>query len=255
MTAKTASPWIKRPRSLPMARARLFCVPHGGGGPSSFARWVTGLAPDTEVCLVHLPGREGRLREEPLTDLMLIAAHVAEAMTPLLDVPFAFFGHSMGSIIAYEAALRLTEEPRHLFVSASPPPHRVQEEPPFAHLPDAEFLDGVRRSYDGIPDTVWNDEELMRIMLPSMRADFAAYETYRWQQREPLRCPITVLGGKDDPLVPDETLADWSQLTSGDCRTQLFEGGHFYVNEARPRLQQLVREALGAPVPVAKGRG
>ncbi|MFE4263623.1 thioesterase II family protein [Streptomyces sp. NPDC056883] len=249
------SPWIKRPRVLPEARARLFCVPHGGGGPSSFARWVPGMAPDVEVCLVHLPGREGRLREAPLADLRQIATRVAEAMAPLLDLPFAFFGHSMGSIIAYEAALLLDGEPRHLFASASPPPHRVEEEPPFAHLPDAEFLAEVRRSYEGIPDTVWNDAELMRLMLPSMRADFAAYESYRWRPSEPLRCPITALGGKDDPLVPDGTLADWSELTSGDFRTEMFAGGHFYVNEARPQVQELVREALVTVVPAVKGRG
>ncbi|MFD8023469.1 thioesterase II family protein [Streptomyces lavendulae] len=258
MTGTTGSPlsaWTKRPRVLPGARARLFCVPHGGGGPSSFARWVPALAPDVEVCLVHLPGREGRLREEPLTDLRLIAARLAEAMAPLLDLPYAFFGHSMGAIIAYETALLLDEPPRHLFASASPPPHRVEEEPPFAHLPDAEFLAAVRRSYDGIPDAVWNDPELMGLMLPSLRADFAAYETYRWRPTGPLGCPVTALGGKDDPLVPGETLTDWSQLTSGDCRTEMFEGGHFYLNEARPRLQELVREALGTTDPAPKGRG
>ncbi|MFJ6796909.1 thioesterase II family protein [Streptomyces sp. NPDC091268] len=254
-TGAPASPWIKRPRVLPEARARLFCVPHGGGGPSSFARWVPGLAPDVEVCLVHLPGREGRLKEEPLGDLRLIAARVAQAMDPLLDLPFAFFGHSMGSIIAYEAALLLDREPRHLFASASPPPHRVEEEEPVAHLPDADFLAEVRRSYEGIPDAVWNDAELMRLMLPSLRADFAAYETYRWRASEPLRCPVTALGGKDDPLVPTESLADWARLTSGACRTEMFDGGHFYVNEARPHLQELVREALGAALPAAKGRG
>lgn len=247
------SPWIKRPRVLPEARARLFCVPHGGGGPSSFARWIPGLAPDVEVCLVHLPGRESRLGEEPLTDLRGIADRVAEAMMPLLDLPFAFFGHSMGSIIAYEAVLALSEQPRRLFVSASPPPHRVEEEPAIAQLPDAEFLTEIRRSYEGIPDAVWNDPELMQIMMPSMRADFAAYEGYRWWWRGTLNCPVTALGGSDDPLVPSGSLAEWSQLTSGGCHTLLFDGGHFYVNEARPRLQEIVREALGSAAIAEKG--
>ncbi|PCG84638.1 putative thioesterase [Streptomyces sp. WZ.A104] len=258
MTTTTASPWIKRPRVLPEARARLFCVPHGGGGPSSFARWVPGLAPEVEVCLIHLPGRESRLREEPLTDLRLIAAHIAEAMAPLLDRPFALLGHSMGAIIGYEAALLLPAAPSHVFASASPPPHGVEEEPPVSHLPDAEFLAEVRRSYDGIPDVVWNDADLMALMLPSLRSDFAAYEEYRWRPSEPLPCPVTVLGGKDDPLAPVGTLSDWSRLTSGICRTLLFDGGHFYLNEARPQVQDLVREALTTPAPApaaTKGLG
>ncbi|MGW5213790.1 thioesterase II family protein [Streptomyces sp. NPDC004051] len=241
----TTSPWIKRPKPLPETRARLFCVPHGGGGPSAFARWIPELSPDIEVCLVHLPGRESRLRERPLDDLRLIAKLLAGELEPLLDRPFSFLGHSMGAVIAYETAHLLSVEPNRLFASASSAPHRLEEEPPISHLPDPEFLVEVRRAYDGIPEAVWQDADLMRLMLPSIRADFAAYENYRWQQREKLSCPFTVLGGDTDPLVPVDSLARWAELTRGDCRTEVFPGGHFYLTDVRATVQQLIRESLG----------
>ncbi|MGW1074007.1 thioesterase II family protein [Streptomyces sp. NPDC002537] len=250
----TDSPWIKRPRKLPDAAARLFLVPHGGAGPSALARWVPELAPDIEVCLVHLPGRESRRKEEPLDDLQAIADHVAEGMLPLLDRPFAFLGHSMGAIIAYETAHRLPEEPVHLFASASPPPHRMEDEPPVSHLPDAEFLAEVRRAYAGIPDSIWDDPDMMRIMLPALRADFHAYEHYRWPERPRLSCPVSAFGGTDDILVPTDSLAAWGDLTTGDCRVRKFDGGHFYLTDARAEVQRLVREEFGPVAAAVTGR-
>jgi medium-chain acyl-[acyl-carrier-protein] hydrolase len=236
----------------------VFCVPHAGAGPSYYAHWVAELPEDVELCLVHLPGREARLTELPLDDVQAIAQRVVRACADLLDLPFVLFGHSMGALVAYETARRLTAAPRRLFVSACPPAHRLVEEPPVAHLPDDEFLAEVRRAYQGIPDDVWNDRALMRMMLPAMRADFAAYENYEWVRRTPLSCPVTVLGGTADSLVPTASLAGWAELTEGDCEVGMFEGGHFYLSDARHEVQRMVTEALlvdDAPDPAAVGAG
>ncbi|GAA3145359.1 alpha/beta fold hydrolase [Streptomyces rameus] len=254
----TASEWIRRPRPRPGARARVFCVPHAGAGPSYFAHWVSELPEDVELCLVHLPGRESRLADLPLDDITAIAQRVGRACADLLDLPFVLLGHSMGALVAYETARRLAVPPRRLFVSACPPAHRLVEEPPVAHLPDDEFLAEVRRAYQGIPDEVWNDSALMRMMLPAMRADFAAYETYEWVRRTPLGCPVTVLGGSADTLVPTGSLAGWAELTEGDCEVEVFDGGHFYLTEHRHEVQRMVTAALGtdaAPDPAVAGTG
>ncbi|MER7719826.1 alpha/beta fold hydrolase [Streptomyces flaveolus] len=244
----TASAWIKRPRPRPEARARVFCVPHAGAGPSSYAHWVSELPEDVELCLVHLPGREARLTELPLDDITAIAQRVGRACADLLDLPFVLLGHSMGALVAYETARRLTVAPRRLFVSACPPAHRLVEEPPVAHLPDDEFLAEVRRAYQGIPDEVWSDRALMRMMLPALRADFAAYETYEWVRRDPLTCPVTALGGSTDALVPTASLAGWAELTEAPCEVEVFDGGHFYLTEARHEVQRMVTAALRTDV-------
>jgi medium-chain acyl-[acyl-carrier-protein] hydrolase len=233
---------------------RLFCVPHAGGGPSFYARWLAELAPSVEVCLVHLPGRESRFVEPPVDDIGLIAARVASAARGLLDKPFAFFGHSMGAVIAYEVAHRLPREPVHLFASGSLPPHRISGERPIAHLPDKEFLAEVREGYGGIPDSLWADQELVRLLLPLLRADFTACEQYEWTPRAPLRCDISALCGAGDHYVAESALAGWADLTTGHATTQVIGHGHFNLVSDRADVQRLVWERLGL-VPVTEGVG
>jgi medium-chain acyl-[acyl-carrier-protein] hydrolase len=244
--------WIRRPRPRPEARARLFCVPHAGAGPSFYARWVTELPPAVEVCLVHLPGRESRFTETPVDDLDVIAARVASAVEPLLDRPFALFGHSMGALVAYEVAHRLSRQPKQLFVSGFPPPHAPPTDPPVAHLPDAEFLAAVRAGYGGIPDSLWADQDLVRLLLPMLRADFAACERYVWPAHPPLSCDVTALCGAGDHYVPAGALSGWAELTTGRCTTHVIGHGHFNLTTDRSAVHRLVLDRLGM-VPASEG--
>ncbi|HEY3872690.1 MAG TPA: alpha/beta fold hydrolase [Actinocrinis sp.] len=237
---------------MPDARIRLLCIPHAGGGPSFFARWLTEVSPAVEVCLVHLPGREARFDEPPIDDLELIAKQVAAATVPLLDRPLALFGHSMGALIAYEVANRLPRGPMHLFVSGSQPPHQQAVAPSIAHLPDGPFLQRVRDGYGGIPDSLWDNEELLRLVLPVLRADFAACEQYEWPGHPPLRCDISALAGEGDYYVPQSALAGWGELTSGVCTPSVVGRGHFNLASDRAAVQELVRERLGL-VPAMEG--
>jgi medium-chain acyl-[acyl-carrier-protein] hydrolase len=248
----TGSLWIRRPRPVPDARLTLLCVPHAGAGPSFYARWLTDLSPAIEVGLVHLPGREARLRETPLADLGLIAERIAEAAEPLLERPYALFGHSMGALVAYEVARRLPVPPVHLFASGSPPPHRPGDEPRISRLPDEEFLAEVRHGYGGIPDSLWDNRELVAMLLPVLRADFAACEDYTWPSPPPLTCDISALRGAGDHYVPDTALAAWGELTTGRTSTHVIGEGHFNLVSDRAAVHRLVRERLGL-VPATEG--
>jgi medium-chain acyl-[acyl-carrier-protein] hydrolase len=234
------SGWIRRPKAVPEARIRLLCFPHAGAGPSFYARWLTELAPAVEVCLAHLPGRESRFGERPLEDLRLIAARAAEEVP--LDKPVALFGHSMGALVAYEVAQLL--EPAHLFVSGSPPPHAPGDEPRIAHLPDAEFLAEVY-AYGGIPDSLWDNQELVQMLQPVLRADFAACEQYRWPSHPLLRCDISALSGSGDLYVPERALARWGELTAGGCTTRVIGDGHFNLVSDRAAVHDFIRAQLG----------
>src|SRR5258708_8192662 len=104
--------WLVCPRPSPRASLRLFCFPHAGAGVSAFSTWTPELLPGVELCLVQLPGRENRIQETPITRLSVLVQMMADALSPTMTRPFAFFGHSMGALIAFELAPPLPAEGR-----------------------------------------------------------------------------------------------------------------------------------------------
>ncbi|HEY4129001.1 MAG TPA: alpha/beta fold hydrolase, partial [Gemmatimonadaceae bacterium] len=105
--ATPVSNWFVRGRARGTPRMRLICFPSAGAGASVFGRWAEHLPPDVDLWTLQLPGREARRNEALLSDIHDIADRLAPLVEPLLDVPFAFFGHSMGALIAYELTRRL----------------------------------------------------------------------------------------------------------------------------------------------------
>lgn len=251
--------WLVRMKPRPAARLRLLCVPYAGVGPSAYRRWSDALPPDIEVGAVHLPGREARLREPALTRLEPLIDVTAEGLRPFLDRPFALFGHSMGALVAFELARRFRVEgwgePTHLFVSGRRAPHLPPRHPEIAHLPDAEFVEEIRRRYNGIPDEVLRHPDLLALLLPGLRADLTLIEAYVHRPDRALRCPVSVCGGITDPEATQADLAGWREHAEGAFSLQMFPGGHFFVQSAHEELVQSVRAALAVgAVQVPDGR-
>ena len=245
--------WILGARPQQLARRRLFCVPYAGGAASAYRGWSEMLPADVEVCPVQLPGRGSRFREAPFRKVSDLVPALAEGLLPLLDVPFALFGHSMGALVAFELARELRRRgaaaPVLLALSGHQAPTRPESEPPFSHLPDAQFLEEVRRRYDGIPPEVLAEKELLQILLPVLRADIQVLETYTYAKEPPLDCPISCLGGEDDPHVSRADLEAWGAETCGPLRVHTFAGGHFFVESARAEVLQALRHDLAARSP------
>jgi medium-chain acyl-[acyl-carrier-protein] hydrolase len=243
LTPGTMSRWFPGHRHDSFAQFRLFCFHHAGGTAAVFREWPRRLPPEVDVCPLQLPGRAGRLAEPCFTQLVSLAESVSSVIRPLLDRPFAFFGHSMGAILCFELALQLRKQgaptPACMFVSA----HRAPQEPrhgPICHrLPEPEFREVIRR-FDGTPEPVLENEELLQIMLPVLRADFTACETYNYIPAEPFDCPIHALAGLDDARVPSRSLEGWREHTNGLFTMDLLPGGHFYIQSASDQLTRLV---------------
>ncbi|GET40862.1 thioesterase II family protein [Microseira wollei] len=219
----------------PQARLRLFCFPYSGGGASTFRIWGKDLPPEIEVCPVQLPGRENRLKEPPFTQLFSLVEILAQVL-PFNQIPFAFFGHSMGALISFALARELRRQnkiaPVHLFVSAYRAPQLAT---PIADLTDEVFDSLVMeelRLAGGIPDFLEN-ERVMQKLLPTIRADMRIVKTYTYSPEAPLDCPISVFGGTEDALVSQSQLSAWREQTRTSFELQLFPGNHFFCNENR----------------------
>ena len=239
--------WITRRKPNPQARIRLFCFPYAGAGIAIFRAWPDGLPADVEVCPVQLPGRGTRLMEPPFTRLSPLIHALAQALFPLLDKPFAFFGHSLGALVSFELARQLRRhyalQPVRLFVSADRAPQIPNRDPPVHSLPEGEFLLELNR-LKGTPREVLEDEELRQIMLLLLRADFAVYETYRYLTEPPLNCPISAFGGLQDERIIRGDLEAWRDQTCASFSLRMFPGDHFFLNTTQPALLQALAQEL-----------
>lgn len=239
--------WIYRHRSA-NAQMRLFCFPYAGGGSTVYSRWCREFPDEIEVCAVELPGRRTRLREPALRRADVLVRAVADGLAPYLDLPFAFFGHSMGAIVAFELERHLRRlgqpGPRALFLSGAPAPHVHVRQRPIWTLPDDQLLAEVR-AFGGIPDVVLDEPQMMELFLPILRADFEVFETYRPGQDAPADCPVFLYGGdNDDRARPADVLA-WRDHVSDVTSVELFPGGHFFLTEQHGPLTASVSHALG----------
>ncbi len=238
--------WLIVPAPNRAARLRLFCFPYAGAGASVFASWPRALPSDLELCAVQMPGREGRLSEPPITRWDMAVERLAGALLPWMDRPFALFGHSLGAVLAFELACRLRRDRQaglvHLFVSGRPAPHLPHDEPPTYTQPKAQFLREVSR-WAATPKEVLQDDEIIEMFLPLLRADFGLSETHSCQSDVPLAVPISAYGGIDDEHAPPITVEEWRAHTTASFRRVTFPGGHFFLNENRAAvLSQLAGE-------------
>ena len=248
------SSWLANYYPRPHPALRLFCFPFAGGGPSTYRTWSKMVPEEVEVCPIALPGRETRIREPFITQFFPLVRILLRALYPLMNRPFAFFGHSMGSLVCYELARALRQEggpmPVHMFLSAYVSPNTLRlDHKPVSKMSDAEFLE-MLRGFNGIPAAVLNSPELLSIFVPILRADFALEETYEFRPEPPFDCPFTVFGGLRDTSVGEEKQslerADQRAIRAAHGRGQSL---------LHPLLRALPRAPLGRAAPRRQTRG
>jgi medium-chain acyl-[acyl-carrier-protein] hydrolase len=245
--------WIVYSQPRPSARLRLFSFSHAGGGSGAFRGWPDRLGDEIELGYVQLPGRESRLREKPFASIPQLIPELVDAIAPHLDRAFAFYGHSLGGKIAFEATRELRRRgargPSHLFVAACPAPQVPWPHPLMHGLDTPHFLDEMQRRYGGIPQQVIEDEELRALLVPTLRADVTMIETYSYTPEAPLDCGVTVFGGRTDRMVEESSLALWRAQTHGGFRLQMASGDHFFPQLAQARLpESIAAELLDAAI-------
>jgi medium-chain acyl-[acyl-carrier-protein] hydrolase len=191
-----------------------------------------------EVCAIQLPGREYRIGEAAYKRMPSLLESLTEAITPYLDRPFAFFGHSMGALISFALArhLRKTQEKYaiRLYLAAYRAPHLPNPNIKIYHLPSEVFKVVLRA--DGIPEMILQNEELMQAMLPTLRADFELCDTYEYHEEPPLECPLVIYGGEEDVRISASGLEAWRIHSNATCSLSMFPGSHFFLHSAQDLL-------------------
>ncbi|MET8994881.1 alpha/beta fold hydrolase [Amycolatopsis sp. Hca4] len=249
MLRPDAEKWLRRFERAPDARARLVCLPHAGGSASFFFPLAKALAPAVEVLAVQYPGRQDRRHEPPVDSIGGLVDRLLEVLRPLDDRPLALFGHSMGAIIGYELALRLPEAgrpaPAHLFASGRRAPSRYRDDDIRGASDDR--LVAELRKLGGSDAAMLADPELLAMVLPAIRSDYRAVDTYRHEPGRRVACPVTAFTGDRDPRVSVEEARAWAEHTTGPSELRVLPGGHFFlVDQAAPIIATITEKLAGA---------
>jgi surfactin synthase thioesterase subunit len=248
-SASESDRWIRRFVPGPEAGARLICLPHAGGSASYYFSLSQALAPRIEVLAVQYPGRQDRRKEPFIDNIPELADKIYEALAPWSDRPFAFFGHSMGAVVALEVARRMRDgrglSPVRLFASGRRAPNRYRQET--VHLgSDPELVAELRRV--GGTDPHWLENgELLATILPATRNDYYAIGTYVCAPAPPLDCPVSALVGDSDPQTTIDEAQAWREFGSRGFDLRVFPGGHFYLEACKAEVIEVITSALAQP--------
>ncbi|WP_250285771.1 alpha/beta fold hydrolase [Frankia sp. CiP1_Cm_nod2] len=253
--------WIRRFHAVADPAGRLVCFPHAGGSAPFFFPLSQELSasagpgrPGVEVLAVQYPGRQDRLGEPAVTSIAGLAEGIATALLPWGGEPLTFFGHSMGAVVAFEVALRLRargqDGPVRLLASGRRAPSRYRQRQDVHRRDDAGIVAELRQ-LAGTDSRLLGDEEILRMILPAIRADYTAVETYRSAPDAVVHCPVTVFTGDVDPQVTIDEAQAWRGHTTGAFGLRVFPGGHFYLAEDPGAVIAAIRAELAASPPVS----
>ena len=245
--------WLMRFRGGADSSVRLFCFHCAGGSASEFRSWSDHLPIDIEPVAVQLPGREGRIKDAFILQMDDLVTEVVEAMAPFLGKPYAIFGHSFGAVLGFEVIRELRRrglpQPFLLIPAGRRGPQIESRKAPISSLPDATFVEALRRDHGAHINHVLDIWELKELFLPQIRADYKVSEAYCFSVEQPLVCPILAFSGASEDDLDADELNAWAAQTSGGFRSLRFPGDHFFIRQSRSQVTKAIRREIFARGP------
>lgn len=244
MTIKTA--WLSGRRKRDEdVKYRIFCFSHAGGNTSIYNGWLNAFDASIEICPVILPGRQTRMHEKPYKYMCDAIPDIIENLSPFMNKPFSLFGHSLGSLVAFEVARKVEDMklPLDKLLVSGRGPTKETSSNPVSKMSDAELLRFIGR-LNGTPKEILENKEWMAHILECMRADFNILETHTVSEESQLTCDIAAFMGNADSQVNKTDLFAWKKLTRGNFDYHVFEGDHFYLVPKVNELLELVKSYI-----------
>ncbi len=241
------SAWFKRYQTSASPQLRIFCFPYAGGSAQIFSKWIDKIPYPIEIFALQSPGRGRRFNEKPLACLTTKVHILHREMLPYTDLPYVFIGHSNGALLAYELARELQKSGncnlQHIVLSAKRAPHLPRIRTAIHDLPQTEFLARLK-DYNFTPDEVLENQELMALFLPMLRADFALSDTHQFTVGPPLQTDASLYWGRADHDVPRADVLAWQELIDGSSQLLEFDDGHFFIASSEAQYLQQINQLL-----------
>ncbi|QNU67643.1 thioesterase [Ruminiclostridium herbifermentans] len=232
-----------------MSKIKLFCLPHAGGSAAIYYKWKKYIDSNIEVTPLELAGRGRRISESFYESILSAVDGMYNTIKPIIrDCDYAFYGHSMGTIIAFELCRKIMDtnerQPLHLFVSGRYPPSIKRAERYLSRLPDNMFLEEICK-LGGTSDELIKNKELCDIFVPILKADYRIIEEYKYIDCDKkFNYGITVFNGKADPEVFYNEVKEWEKHTLLQCPIYEFEGDHFFINDKIPEIAEIINSTI-----------
>jgi medium-chain acyl-[acyl-carrier-protein] hydrolase len=232
-----------------MEQMKLFCLPYAGGSATIYSKLKQYLDPLIQLLPVELAGRGRRFNSDFYNTMEEAVDDIYSLIKNQLDgSKYALFGHSMGSILIYELYQKIRYSnrrlPDHLFFSGHGAPQIIKQDFKMLHtLNDEEFSKEIRK-LGGTPLEILENQDLLKVFFPILRADYKIIDLYRHNDQYPkMDCNISVLHGNKDDIEMD-AISAWKQCTNKDCRFYFFNGGHFFIFDYYADIAKIINNTL-----------
>ncbi|PHM23420.1 thioesterase II family protein [Xenorhabdus budapestensis] len=230
---------------------RIFCFPYAGGGSSTFVPFARKIRANVEFLVIQSPGKGARFKEKPYDDMKSLIEDLYVNIKPLLNIPYIFLGHSLGSRIAFELLRKIDAEslplPIEFIASGSRGPQVSAIRKPISALEDKEFTIALQE-FGRVNQQIIDNDELLSLILPAIKADFKISEEYYYSGTASFACPLTVFGGTNDALVAEQELYSWFDFFEQDKKVIVFEGSHFFIDDNNDPVIDAVSNILESKI-------
>lgn len=214
----------------------LYCIPYAGGNSTVYYSWKKLVEPYINIIPLELSGRGTRSSEPFYHNFNEATCDLFRKIKDNIEKePYALFGHSMGSTLAYELTQKIISSglsrPVHVFFSGRKPPQNNKDYKKISNESIENFKKEIL-DLGGTPPEIFDNPLLEKIFLPILKADYRILEEYRYDAKtDRLPIDISIFFGDKDIHTPIDGIKDWNKYTSCNCKFYCIEGGHFFINK------------------------